>query len=319
MKGVCNTGRMSRSGEDAGPLPDPMVEEVGDGLYAYIQPDGTWCINNTGFLVDRGGVVAVDTCATERRSRAFLAEVARVTDRPVRTLVNTHSHIDHTYGNWLLPVSTIIGHEGCREDMLASGLASTAAFPGVDFGHGEVAPPFVTFSSELRIWVNDQPVELRHLGPAHTTNDVIAWVPDQRVLYCGDLLFNGGTPFVMMGSVAGSLAALDELRRLAPDRIVPGHGPVAGPELIDRVAAYLRFVQSTAEQAAAAGVSPLQAARQADLGEFAGWHDRERLVGNLHRAASELRGEPLGRPLDILSIWAEMLEYNGGRPLRCLA
>ncbi len=222
-----------RSGGDLRPLPEPLVEEVGEGLYAYVQPDGTWCVNNTGFLVDRSGVVAVDTCATERRSRAFLAALDRVTDRPVRTLVNTHSHLDHTYGNWLLPEATIIAHEGCRADMLASGLSTTAAFPGVDFGHGAVTPPFVTFETALRVWVNDQPVELRHLGPAHTTNDVIAWVPDQRVLYAGDLLFNGGTPFVMMGSVAGSLAALEELRRLDAETIVPGHGPVGGPGLIE--------------------------------------------------------------------------------------
>lgn len=310
---------MTTSAVDPEVLPDPTVEEVGDGLFAYVQPDGTWCINNTGFLVDAHGVTAIDTCATERRSRRFLDAVAAITDRPIRTLVNTHSHIDHTYGNWLLPEATIVGHEECRRDLLEAGFSARAAFAGIDFGHAEVAPPTLTFDTSLRLWVGDRPVELHHTGPAHTTSDVYAWVPDERVLYAGDLLFNGGTPFVMMGSVAGSLAALEELRALEPARIVPGHGPVAGPELIDRVAAYLRFVQQLAADAASSGITALEAARRADLGEFSAWHDRERLVGNLHRALAERAGAPPGAALDIAAIWAEMLDFNGGRPLRCLA
>jgi cyclase len=176
----------------------------------------------------------------------------------------------------------------------------------------------VTFDDRLTVWVDDLRVELVHVGPAHTTNDVVAWVPDHRVLLSGDLVFSGGTPFVVMGSVAGSLVALDRLRALEPAVVVPGHGPIGGRELLDQQEAYLRWVQGVAADADGAGLGPLDAAREADLGPFAGWHDPERLVGNLHRAASERRGEPLGTPLG-LEPFLEMVEYNGGRPLRCLA
>ena len=125
-------------------------------------------------------------------------------------------------------------------------------------------------------------------------------------------------PFVAMGSVAGSLRALEALRELGAETIVPGHGPVCGPEVIDGQVAYLRFIEKLARQSFDAGVSPLEAARGADLGSFAAWHDRERIVGNLHRAYSEIRGEPLGTQLDFAVIAAEMIEYNGG-PVRCLA
>jgi len=300
-------------------LPPPTLEEVSPGAYAYIQPDGSWCLNNTGLLVDRRGVTVIDTCATEARSRAFLEAAARVSDAPLSTLVSTHHHGDHTYGNWLLPAATIIGHERCRAEVLAGGLGTTAAFPTVDFGRIEIAPPFVTFEDRLRIWVDDSPVDLLYMGPAHTTNDVVAWVPERRLLFTGDLVFNGGTPFVLMGTVTGWLRALGRLRALAPATIVPGHGPVCGPEVLDEVESYLRFVQEVAGEAAAAGASPLEAARSCDLGPFAPWHDRERLVGNLHRALSEVRGEPEATPLDYPAIWMEMVEFNGGLPLRCLA
>lgn len=86
---------------------------------------------------------------------------------------------------------------------------------------------------------------------------------------------------------------------------MPGHGPVCGPEAIDEVADYLRFVQETAHQA--------------ELGRFRDWLDRERLVGHLHRAYSELRGELRGTPLPLPTMVPDMVTYNGGQMPGCLA
>jgi cyclase len=122
-----------------------------------------------------------------------------------------------------------------------------------------------------------------------------------------------------MGSVSGSLAALDKLRSFPAHTLVPGHGPVSGPEVIEPVADYLRFVQDTARQAKAAGLSPLEAARQTDLGRFAQLHDPERIVGNLYRAYAELDGAAPGAPIDMPAALRDMVAYNGGQPLRCLA
>jgi cyclase len=299
-------------------IPEPTLEEVSDGVFAYVQLDGSWGLNNTGFLVGEHGVTAIDTCFTERRTRAFLDVLAGITDRPVRTLVNTHHHGDHTHGNWLLPQATIIGHRQCREEVLASGTIAHAFFEGVDWGRIDITPPFVTFDHDLDVYVDDLQVELHHVGPAHTTNDVICWIPERSVLYAGDLVFNGGTPFVVMGSVEGALTALDRLRRLDAATVVPGHGSVCGPDAITAQVDYLQFVQRVARAGFDDGLSPLDAARQANLGPFGDWHDPERLVGNLHRAYSELRGEPLGTPIDPQA-FADMVEFNDGRPLRCLA
>jgi cyclase len=300
-------------------IPDPEVVEIADGVHAYVQLDGSWGLNNTGFLSARSGVTAVDTCFTERRTRAFLDAVARTTDQPVRTLINTHHHGDHTHGNYLLPMATIIGHERCREEVLAGGHVATLLFEGVDWGHLEVAAPFVTFDRSLTVWVDDRRVDLEFVGPAHTTNDVIAWLPGERVLFAGDLVFNGGTPFVVMGSVQGALIALDRLRSLEPAVIVPGHGPVCDASILDDQVEYLRFVQSVAAAGREAGLTALAAAAQADLGRFASWHDPERLAGNVHRAYAELAGDALGSPLDYPAVFGDMITLNGGQPLRCLA
>ena len=94
----------------------PQVHEVSAGIYAYVQPDGTWWINNTGFLTGPQGVISVDTCSTWRRTQAYLEAIAAVTPDPVRTVVNTHHHGDHTFGNCLFGGAAIVAHERAREE-----------------------------------------------------------------------------------------------------------------------------------------------------------------------------------------------------------
>ncbi len=292
-------------------------------MYAYIQPDGGWWINNTGFVLGEHTVLCIDSCATERRTRAFLAAVDAVREgRPgARMLVNTHHHGDHTNGNCLLPDATIIGHQRCREGILSTGiLRPDGLWEPVEWGQLEPAPPFVTFEHRLDLYVDDLLVELHHFGTAaHTTNDVVAWIPEHRILFTGDLVFNGGTPFVLMGSVAGSFVALDALLELDPEVIVPGHGEVCGPEVVDMTGEYLRFLQTTASEATEAGLTPLEAARRADLGAFGELTHPERLAGNLHRAFAECEGARPGDPIDIVAALGDMVALNGGRPLTCLA
>lgn len=301
-------------------LPPPRLEEVSDGVYAYIQMDGSWGLNNAGFVTGNDGVTAIDTCFTERRARAFRDAIRSVSGLPVRTLINTHHHGDHTHGNFVFRrEAMIIGHELCRNAIIETGMDTKALFPGVDWGEIELAPPFVTFDERMTLYVDDLRIELIYAGPAHTTNDVIAWLPERRLLFSGDLIFNGGTPFALMGSVAGWLEALEQLQSLGAERIVPGHGEVCGAEVIDGQAAYLRFIQDVARKGHKAGVSPLEAARDTDLGAFAELLDAERLVGNLYRAYSELRGEPRGTPILLSQALADTVAYNDGQMLRCLA
>ncbi|HUY64590.1 MAG TPA: MBL fold metallo-hydrolase [Acidimicrobiales bacterium] len=307
--------------DDDHSLAPPRVEEVAPGVFAYVQPDGTWWINNTGFVLDGSRALAIDTCATERRTQAYLDAIAGSGGAAPSMLVNTHHHGDHTNGNGLLPSATIIGHHLCRDAMVRSGIVRPdGLFDPVQWGALTVAPPFVTFTHRLDLHVGDVLVELHHFGTAaHTTNDVVAWIPEHRVLFTGDLIFNGGTPFVLMGSVAGAMVALDRLMEFDAAVVVPGHGPPCTLGAVDTVGSYLRFVQQAAAEAHEAGLSPLEAARHIDLGEFAALSDAERLVGNLHRAYAEIEGARPGDDIDIAVAFGDMYAFNGNRPLRCLA
>ncbi|WP_188192188.1 MBL fold metallo-hydrolase [Nonomuraea sp. SYSU D8015] len=294
------------------------LREVVPGVFAWVQPDGTWWLNNAGAVAGEDGVMIVDTCASERRTRRFLAAVAEATgDVPVRMAVNTHQHGDHAYGNSLLPDETVIfGHAAMREALLADPLIDGCPpiwTPVPDWGSVTRRVPSVVFRSELTVHAGGRRIELRHPGyAAHTPGDVVAWLPEERVLFAGDLLFNGLTPMVLMGSLDGALRSLDWLAAFEAEHVVPGHGPLAGaaelPEILAVHERYYRFVLEVAGKGREQGLAPLAAAREADLGEFAEWADAERLVLNLHRAYAEAAGGEA----DLLAAFGDAMTWNGG-------
>lgn len=299
---------------------EPQVQEVAEGTFAYVQPHGGWCVNNCGILVGSVGTVLIDTVATRPRASRLAEQVERLSSGPVQTIVNTHHHGDHTFGNCVFaPSAMVVAHESATAEILDAGLELTRQWPAVEWGEIELVAPTVTFPDRLTLHIDDRRVELLHVGPAHTTNDVVAWLPEERVLFTGDVVMSNCTPFVLTGSISGSLSALRRLRELDPVTVVSGHGPVSGPEVIDTTERYLREILRIADAGLAAGMTALDAARTADLGGLAGLRDSERIVANIHRAYAEQRGEPPGSPLDVLTVFRETVEYNNGVPPQCLA
>lgn len=292
----------------------PVLTEVADNVFAYVQPDGGWCLSNAAVIRGGGRVALVDTAATEARARLLREHVARVAPSPPAYVINTHFHGDHTFGNYLfVPDAVVIAQERTREYVTLSGLHLTGLWPEVAWGDVTVEPPTVLFRDRMTLYVGDTRAELMNVGPAHTASDTVVWLPEERVLVTGDIAMSGVTPFCPMGSVAGSLAALDRLRALDPAVVIPGHGPVAGPGVLDEVEGYLRWLRSLAKEAMAAGLSPLEAAQETDLGEYAAWLDAERLVPNLHRAYADERGTPPASGVDVVATHEEMVKYHGGR------
>jgi cyclase len=282
--------------------------EVADGVFAYLQLDGGWCLNNAGIITGGDRTVLVDTAATIARAEALRATVDRLGGGRQLTIVNTHHHGDHCFGNGVFdPAATIIAHDRTSPELAEGGLGLCGLWPAVDWGEIRLRLPDVTYSDTLTLHTGGHEVRLIHPGPAHTTNDTVVLLPSERVLFAGDLVWNGVTPFVLMGSVAGSIEAIGRLRELPVSTVVPGHGPVGGLELLDQTVAYLAWVQEVAAAGHGAGLAPL-----AEL------IDAERLAGNLVRAYAELAGGPLGAPVDVLSAFQQMIDFHGGLPA-CLA
>ena len=282
------------------------LRDLGNGCWAWLQPDGSWGWSNAGLIADGDSSLLVDTLFDLHLTREMLAAMQDVTGRaPIRTLVNTHANGDHCWGNQLVTGAEIIGSTSCAAEMgsldpgvLAAMLKSDdlgdagaffkRIFGAFDFEGITLTRPTRTFDGELTVHVGDRQVDLIEVGPAHTQGDVLVHVPADRTVFTGDILFIGGTPIVWEGPIDNWIAACDRILAMDVETIVPGHGPITDKQGVRDVQRYLAFVKTEAAKRFEAGLSVEEAARDIALGEFSHWTDRERIAVNVQTAYREL-------------------------------
>jgi cyclase len=236
-------------------------------------------------------------------TRAFQQEIRRVTNKPVRTLINTHHHVDHTMGNALFPEAQIVAHANARREQERVGkgvlglLRTRIPLLVAETEAIELRLPDLTFDGEFTLHVGDRELRLLHFGPAHTIGDALVVLPRERVLFAGDLAFSYVTPLAFEGHIGGWIERCEQIEAMDFETLVPGHGPVGGKADLREMRGYLQLVRDQARAAFDAGRSPEKAARGIDLGEYASWPEAaDRLALNVRRLYQEFRGE-----LDALS------------------
>jgi glyoxylase-like metal-dependent hydrolase (beta-lactamase superfamily II) len=301
------------------------LRPIARDVYACLQEDRGLGYSNSG-LVARGGGLVVDTFWDLPHTRRMIDLYARVLPSPARRVVNTHHNGDHCWGNQLFPDAEIIGHRLCAagfdkerpESMQALRGLGNSDDPAVaqfarrlaewDFTGIELRAPTTLIDERCDLDVDGVAVELRYVGPAHTQGDVIVHLPEQHIVFTGDVLFRRCTPIGWEGTFAHWKAALDQIVALEPEIVVPGHGPLCGIEGPREMRAYLDYVERESKAAFAAGLSELDAAKLIDLGPYADWTEPERLAFNVARAYRECRGEPWDAPTDVAAVIRAMGE-----------
>lgn len=281
------------------------LHELGSSCFAYLQPDGSWGWSNAGLVVGEGASLLIDTLFDLALTGAMLDAMDPLTRvAPIATVVNTHANGDHCYGNQMVGDAEIIASAATAHEMTEVPPAMLAALNAADgelgamFRHFfgafhfegiEVRLPTRTFEGRLEVEVGGRLIELIELGPAHTRGDTIAFVPDARTVFTGDLLFIGGTPIVWAGPLSNWVAACDLMLGLDIDTVVPGHGPVTDKAGIVAVRDYLSFVDEAATARHAAGLDAWDAARDIarEIGarpEFGGLTEFGRIAVNVDTA-----------------------------------
>jgi cyclase len=284
------------------------LHELGDGLYAYLQPDGGWGWSNAGLIAAEGTSLLVDTLFDLRLTRDMLEAMRPITERsPIGRAMNTHGNGDHWFGNQLLPHGIpIVASAAALEEMRTVGPQLVhMLFNELDLGpefdafaqrnmrrfdFASVQPrlPTESFAGNRELRVGDRAVQLLELGPAHTAGDAIAYVPDAATVFTGDLLFIDGTPIMWAGPASNWIAACDRILELDARVIVPGHGPVTDASGVCDVQRYLRYVHDEAAQRFEAGMSEEAAADDIDISDFRDWGDPERIAANVATVYREL-------------------------------
>jgi glyoxylase-like metal-dependent hydrolase (beta-lactamase superfamily II) len=253
--------------EAAAPAPGPVrmsARQVSpsawyvEGASALGSPVNQNFISNAGFVITPAGVVVIDALGSPALAGQLLAEIRRHTPKPVTHVILTHYHADHIYGLQTLKAAgaKVIAHEAAREYLnsdtarLRLEASRKELAPWID-ADTHLVPADEWLAGDSELVVGGVRFQIRHVGPSHTPEDEVVYLPQERVLFAGDLVFRGRIPFVGQADSGQWVKALDRLLTFDAKVIVPGHGPVshearADMELTRDYLLYLRQVMGKA-------------------------------------------------------------------------
>jgi glyoxylase-like metal-dependent hydrolase (beta-lactamase superfamily II) len=306
--------------------------DLGNGGYAWLQPDGGWGWSNAGLIVDGDQSLIVDTLFDKPLTQEMLAAMNGAEPGATANydlLVNTHSNGDHCNGNELVHGAEIIASKACAEelsrenpemmltlmerapDMGEVGEFFTYCFDAFDFRDINHTLPTRTFEGQLDVKVGDKQVHLRQVGPAHTAGDILAYVPADRLIFTGDILFIEGHPILWAGPVQNWIEACDYMLILDVETVVPGHGPVTDKKGVEAMRGYLVYVRDEARKRFEAGMDVMDAAMDIALDDYDSWGDGERIVVNVATLYREFAGSQ--EPANITELFALMAKVHKSR------
>lgn len=276
------------------------MRQLAPNIYVYQQQGGTGLINagisNAGLFIGDDWAVALDALGFPLQTKAFLAAAKHACGgKPIAQLIDSHHHGDHVAGNQFFLPAQILGHPYCRQEVLKAVATTPKSWPkqeGLADGTEvrKLAPPSVTFEDNLVYEIGGNRVEFRFAGPAHTWGDLVAYVPQHKILFAADLAFFKLVPYAHNGYVSKWMESVDKILKMDVDIIVPGHGPVGGKKDLAEMNEYFRVLKVEAKKRYDAGMSAGRAAADINMGKFVNWMGPERIVMNTVRLYDEFKG-----------------------------
>lgn len=310
------------------------LTDLGNGAFAWLQPDGSWGWSNAGLITDGDQSLLVDTLFDLNLTRDMLAAMRNAAPKAaaqIGTLVNTHHNGDHCYGNECVHGAEIIASAHAAEEMkreqpallagflkAAPGLGLTGeylkhCFGAFDFNGITPTLPTTTFSGRLQRQVGSKTVDLIEVGPAHTGGDILVHVPSDRTVFTGDILFIEGTPIMWAGPVGNWIEACESIIALDCETIVPGHGPVTDKRGVRAVQSYLTYIRDEARKRFDAGLSARDAAHDIALGDYDSWGDAERIAVNVASLYREFANDHTApNPAELFALMGEIWQRRRG-------
>jgi glyoxylase-like metal-dependent hydrolase (beta-lactamase superfamily II) len=295
------------------------MRQLAPNVYAYQQEGGTGHINagisNAGLFVGENSMVAFDGLGYPMQTKAFIAEAKKVSGgKPFSELIDSHHHGDHVAGNQFFVPTPILSHPYCRAEVVKAAPNTPASWPKAE-GQADgtevrkLVPPTATFEDNLVYYIGGNRVEFRFVGPAHTWGDLVAIVPEHKILFGADLAFFHLVPYCHNAHVSKWTEAMEKVMKMDVDTIVPGHGPVGGKKELNESIEYFRFLRTEAKKRYDAKMSPGAAAADMKMGKYDNWMGPERIVMNTVRLFDEFKGT-LTPDIDVEGTKQAIIEYN---------
>jgi cyclase len=297
----------------------PELKKIAEGVYVRtVSPDGN-AVGNTGVIVLDRSVLVFDTHFTPEAGQEMLAQIRAIAAKPVRFVVNSHFHADHTHGNQVFSDVHYIGSTLTRRDVLNVDLASMNRTVAVAQNQLEklrheavqtpdlreqikrredylqsvsrlkIVPPLETLDDSLVIQDGKQEVRLMWLGPGHTEGDIVLFLPREKIVFMGDLFFNGAIPNVQDARMLEWIKTLREVLKLDADKFVPGHGPIGAKKDVEAFLGYLEETKSLVQAAIDGGAGMEQAIREIQVpAKYSGYNFQTFFPSNIRKMFVEL-------------------------------
>jgi cyclase len=277
----------------------PQVEKLADGVYVH---KGRGFESNSGIILTQEGVVVIDTGQNPYESRNIWATVRNLTTMPVRLVIDTEPHADHTTGNFMFsPPAVVIGAAGAGESMRTAErnapdrierLAATspefrAALSGYRF-----VPPHIEYLDRTTINLGGRTFELIYLKGVHSEADTAVWLPNERVLFSASAFvvnqINILRPIVNIPDI---LAAGKMMKALNPEHVVPGHGTPGTVKIFEDGEAYYALLLDRVGAMVKAGKSLDDIKKDVKMPEYASWGSQDRFPTNVEAAYRAVTGK----------------------------
>ncbi|MFH1215181.1 MAG: MBL fold metallo-hydrolase [Pseudomonadota bacterium] len=224
--------------------------QITDHVYAYLDVKEPSPANsfgaNAGIIIGEKGIVVIDTLISAREAQRFIQDIRKISDKPIKYVVNTHYHLDHSFGNaeFAKLGAVIVCQTKCGNEMrqkAADSLANAKNYglTAEDMAGTKIAYPDMTFTERARLELGDIDVDLIHVAPSHSSGSILVYIPSEKVVFAGDILFTDFHPYMGDGDLTGWQQALDFLATLDADRIIPGHGPLSGEKDVTQMKDYI--------------------------------------------------------------------------------
>jgi len=269
-------------------IPDGEIVELDTGVYARLHEG----LTNSGIIIGDDSVLVIDSLRMPSFARSLMEDVRKLTDKPVKYVIDTHSHWDHSWGNQEFPEAAIIGHENCYSEMVDvewneewKNKILSSGDPWSDEANVvTITPPEITYQDSMRIYFGGREIILKYLGKAHTSGDTFIHLPKERIVFTGDVAQDGGVPYLGDSYPDEWLDTDDRMAELPVDRFVSGHGPVGDINALKTARDFIHSLVGNMKSAIADGKDSKTASDSVltELqGQYGNWRSFDRLGESL--------------------------------------
>jgi len=298
-----------------------QMQQLAPDVWAYIQREApgqsNLSVSNCGIIAGPKGLLAIDATSAPVHAKRFRALAESTTGSTIKQVVITHMHGDHVLGLQFLGDGVqVIAQEECASAMARGSTTKSGLWSGSNPAWADGTETYrlvtanTTYSERMTLFgYTPSQVQLYWPGRAHTLGDTNVYLPDEKIIFIGDIGFFDVAPLNGSGYVANWIKVCDDILAMDVKTIVPGHGPVGGKAELEDMKQYLILLYNESKKRFDRGVSPGRAAAEIDLGHYADWTDADRIVNNVVRVYGELSGT-MGAAMLPTAVPAARAEYN---------